>query len=121
MTQKDLEDYIFEEYGVKPESQIPLGCINRAFVHSDNKKWFALLMNVPYRSIGIQKNGYVDILNLKCDPVLIKSLIKRRGFQPAYNMNNDEWITVLLDGSVTRNEIEALLAASYDLTKTVLQ
>ena len=33
-------------------------------------------------------------------------------------MNKDKWLTVLLDGSVDREEITGLVALSYDLTKT---
>ena len=73
-------------------------------------------MNIPYRTLGMARDGRVDILNIKCDPILIGSLRSRPGFRPAYHMNKDKWLTVLLDGTAQRDEIEALLAISYDLT-----
>ena len=60
----------------------------------------------------------MDILNVKCDPILIGSLRSKPGFLPAYHMNKDKWLTVLLDGPAQRDEIEAILAMSYDLTKS---
>ena len=59
----------------------------------------------------------VDILNIKCDPILIGSLRGRPGFRTAYHMNKDKWITILLDGSAAQEDIIPLLTMSYDLTK----
>ena len=58
----------------------------------------------------------MDILDIKCDPILIGSLRGKPGILPAYHMNKDKWITLLLDGSAERGDIEALLAMSYELT-----
>ncbi len=38
------------------------------------------------------------------------------GFRPAYHMNKDKWITILLDGSAEREDITGLLALSFELT-----
>ena len=116
MTQQELAEYIFDTYSVQPEHPFPLDGVSCVFRHIDNRKWFALTMNIPYRTLGIAKDGRVDILNIKCDPILIGSLRSRPGFHPAYHMNKDKWLTVLLDGTAQRDEIEALLAISYDLT-----
>ena len=58
----------------------------------------------------------MDILNIKCGPILIGSLYGKPGILPAYHINKDKWITLLLDGSAQRGDIEALLAMSYELT-----
>ena len=73
-------------------------------------------MRIPYRTLGISKDDDVDILNIKCDPILIGSLRGRPGFFPAYHMNKDKWITILLDGSADGADIIPLLAMSYELT-----
>ena len=38
------------------------------------------------------------------------------GFLPAYHMNKEKWITVLLDGTVDKAQIMDLLNMSYELT-----
>ena len=38
------------------------------------------------------------------------------GVRPAYHMNRDKWITILLDGSADEADIKALLAMSYSVT-----
>ncbi len=116
MTQQELAEYIFDTYSVQPEHPFPLDDISCVFRHIDNRKWFALTMNIPYRTLGMARDGRVDILNIKCDPILIGSLRSRPGFRPAYHMNKDKWLTVLLDGTAQMDEIEALLTMSYDMT-----
>ena len=73
-------------------------------------------MRIPYRTLGISREGQADILNVKCDPLLMGALRGKPGFRPAYHMNKDKWITILLDGSAEREQITGLLALSFELT-----
>ena len=116
MTLQELKEHIFDTYSVEPDHPFKTDDVSCAFRHADNRKWFALTMNVPYRTLGIPRDGRVDIVNVKCDPVFVGSLRCRGGFRTAYHMNKDRWVTILLDGSADREEIIALLALSYDLT-----
>ena len=118
MTRQELIDHIFNEYSVEADHPFAMDDVSCVFRHNDNRKWFALTMSVPYQTLGIPDDGHVDILNIKCDPLLIGSLRGKPGFRPAYHMNKDKWVTILLDGSAEREEIEALLAMSYELTKS---
>lgn len=86
------------------------------FRHSNNRKWFALIMEIPKEKLGIPGDGMLDILNVKCDPVLIDSLRKEPGFFPAYHMNKTNWVTVALDGSVDDDRIKLVLDMSFELT-----
>ena len=116
MTKQELTDYIFDEYSVEPDFPFRMDDVTCVFRHIDNRKWFGIAMAVPYRTVGINKAGNVDILNLKCDPIMMGSLLGKPGFRPAYHMNKDKWITVLLDGSAGQEDIKALLAMSYNMT-----
>ena len=58
----------------------------------------------------------VDILNVKCDPVLSGSLRIQPGILPAYHMNKENWISILLDGTVDVKQIFTLLDMSFELT-----
>lgn len=116
MTHRELTEHIFDAYGVEPDHPFKMDDISCVFRHVNNRKWFALTMNIPYRTLGIAQDGNVDILNIKCDPLLAGSLRGKPGFFPAYHMNKDKWITILLDGSAKRGDILPLLAMSYDLT-----
>ena len=115
MTRQELIDYIVDEYSVEPDYPFPRDDISCVFRHIDNRKWFGIAMVVPYRTLGIPRDGDADILNVKCDPVMMGSFRGKPGFRPAYHMNKDKWITILLDGSAGREDIKALLAMSYHM------
>ena len=87
------------------------------FRHANNRKWFALVMEVSRDKLGLAGTEKLDIVNFKCDPILISSLRGETGIFPAYHMNKASWITVALDGSVPAETIELLLDVSYELTK----
>jgi predicted DNA-binding protein (MmcQ/YjbR family) len=55
-------------------------------------------------------------VNLKCDPEWSELLRKAYdAVQPGYHQNKKHWNTVVLDGSVPDDELEELLAHSYEL------
>ena len=116
MTQEELAEWIFDEYSVEADHPFPMDDVSSVFRHPDNRKWFALTMNIPYRTLGIARDGNVDILNIKCDPLVGGPLRGKPGFRPAYHMNKDKWITILLDGSAGKEDITALLEMSYRMT-----
>ena len=116
MNRAELKRFILENYNV--ESDFPwLKYPNyEVFRHSNNQKWFALIMDIPKNKLGLQGSDLLDVVNLKCDTLLIGSLRCEPGFFPAYHMNKDSWITIALDGSVSDDKIKMLLDASYDAT-----
>ncbi len=44
-------------------------------------------MDVPKNKLGLAGSDVIDVVNLKCDPILIGSLRKEPGIFPAYHMN----------------------------------
>lgn len=116
MTRKQLERLILEQYGIKPDHPWMKDPDSEVFRHSDNQKWFALVMDIPGNKLGISGNSTVSIVNLKCDPVLIGMLREESGFFPAYHMNKENWITAALDGSAADEKIGMLLDMSYRMT-----
>lgn len=84
--------------------------------HTDNKKWYAVIMDVPRNKLGLDGMEYVDILDVKADPVMAGSFLHEEGILPGYHMHKGNWITVLLDGTVPMNIIELLLDTSFELT-----
>lgn len=58
-------------------------------------------------------------LNVKCDPEYRSYWLQKypESIRPAYHQNKLHWLTVVLDGSVSAEDVEALLQDSYVLTK----
>lgn len=113
----EIEKYINKKY--KPLQEYPWQDTpnHTTFKHQDNMKWFALIMDVPYSKLNIDKEGQVDVLNLKNIPELIGGLRKKEGILPAYHMNKEHWISVLLDGTVEFEQVCELIDVSFELTR----
>lgn len=89
MNRKGLEQLIFDTYSVEPDYPWMDTPESAVFRHAANRKWFALVTTVPKSKLGLPGQQPVDIVNLKCDPILIGSLRAEPGFYPAYHMNKE--------------------------------
>lgn len=116
MNRKELERYITETYNAEAESPWVKSPEYIVFRHSNNRKWFAVIMTVQGAKLGLTDRGSMDIVNLKCDPLLAGSFRNDAGIYPAYHMNKERWISVALDGSVDDEKLCFLLDMSYELT-----
>lgn len=114
MTGDELIAFVREEYSVDPE--YPWDDENYIFRHSGNRKWFAVAMRIPYSRLGIEKEGPVDIVDVKCGPLLMDAYRRQPGVLPGYHMNKDNWITILLDGTAEDDLIRELMEISYQMT-----
>ena len=116
MNRKELESYIVDKYSIEPEypwAKMPTFAV---FRHSNNKKWFAVIMTITKDKLGLDSTENIDVVNLKCDPLFMGSVLNEQGIFPAYHMSKTHWISVALDGSVEPDKIKWLLDLSFDLT-----
>lgn len=116
MTREKVQKYIYEKYNILPEYPWFKYPKYAVFRHQNNKKWFAVVMDLEKGKLGIDGEGKLDVLNVKSDTFLIGSLLGEKGFFPGYHMNKNHWITIALDGSVEEDKIKGLLDLSFDLT-----
>lgn len=109
-------DYIKEQYGAEPEFLWKDDQRNAAIRCAANRKWFAVLMlGLPKKTLKLPEEGTADILDLKCDPLLLGSLLDGKSVLPAYHMNKEHWFSLLLDGSVPLSDVHAMIDMSYAL------
>lgn len=116
MNRSELEQFIQNNYGAEPEYPWAKYPSYEVFRHNNNKKWFALLADVPKSKLGLPETEMLEVVNFKCSPLLIGSLLEEQGFFPAYHMSKENWITVALDGTVPDEKVKALLDWSYEAT-----
>ncbi len=118
MTRQELINAVAARFSVEPD--YPWGGLEDGYVfrHRDNRKWFGVGLTVPYRRLGIEKDGAADIVNVKCGPLLQGSYLAHPGVLPAWHMNKTHWLTVLLDGTAADDVIAELLDVSYELTRS---
>ena len=113
---KLLLDYVKEKYGTTPEE--PWEDNNHATIKTPNsKKWYGIFMSISYKTLGLDKSGKIDILNVKLNSELIESLIDKKHFFPAYHMNKKYWITILLNSDIDLDLIKSLIDESFKLVE----
>ncbi|EHR31838.1 MmcQ/YjbR family DNA-binding protein [Helcococcus kunzii] len=111
---------IKKKYGVDPEFPWKDKANDKSgiFRHLHNQKWFALIMNIEKGKLTKDENNdLLDAINLKIDPKDGKSLRSRNGIFEAYHMNKKHWITVILDESISDDDVMKLIEKSFELTK----
>ncbi len=107
-----IENYIYDKYNVKPEYPWARYPGYSTFKDNFSGKWFAVMMHVERKTLGLNGDDPVYILNVKADTELIMMLSGTGGFLPAYHMNKLHWLTVLLDGSVDEEQLKQLVDGS---------
>lgn len=111
-----LTDLIKEKYGDSPEflwEKFPGFGI---FRNPRSKKWYGLISNIDKSKLDKKSKGEVEILNIKLAKEEVKQLLKQKGFYPAYHMNKQSWITILLDDTLDDKDIMRLLEKCHRLS-----
>lgn len=114
---QQILDYVRTQWNTEPETPWPESPDHIVWRHESNQKWYAIIMPVRSDRLGLSGEvRYIDVMNVKLDPVLIDLLRNDPGYLPAYHMNKKSWLSLRLDGSLSMEEILPLLQMSYDLT-----
>ena len=115
---KDLKDdyiaWIKGRFGAEPDfpwPDTPDYCVFRC----PNEKWFALLMKIKYRQLGLTGDEEVWVVNMKACQDEIPNLIDKKSIFPAWHMNKKHWITVLLTAATDFEKLCGLTQKSYEL------
>ena len=111
-----ITQYIRETYGTEAEYLWADSPGSAVFRHPASKKWYAIIMDVPANKLGLSGEDLVDVMNVKCGTIMVGSLLAEKGFRPAYHMNKEHWITVLLDGTVEEAKVCDLIDLSFEAT-----
>lgn len=113
----EIFDYADKKFGAKPDYPFEKYPHYAVLRHSEDDKWFGLVMDVSKDKLDLDGEGKVDVIDIKCHPHKVDDLKSKPGFRPAYHMNKEHWLTVVLDGSVSQKEVFELLDESYALTR----
>ena len=114
MKKEKIFKYAKEHFGSDPEylwENTPDCCILR---NKSNRKRYAVLMKVEKEKLGLPGNEKTYILNVKCNPIMIGSFTSQKGFLPAYHMNKEHWISIIIE-SAKDSQIFDMLHGSFDL------
>ena len=111
-----LAGLIKEKYGDSPEFLWEKFPGFGVFRNPCSKKWYGLISNIDKSKIDKKSKGEVEILNIKLDKDEIQDLLKQKDFYPAYHMNKQSWITIILDETLCDKKIMALIEKSHNFS-----
>ena len=109
-----IMQYVQDRYGTEPEylwKKYPNYAI---FRQPASKKWFAAVRDIPRRCLELDGDELVDVMDVKCGPIMVGSLLAQEGYFPAYHMSKSSCVSVILDDTVPDEDIYPLLELSYD-------
>ena len=105
--------YVKERYGDCLEFLWEKLSDNAVLRRKDNRKWYAAMLPIRGDRIGLRTNEIVEIIDLRLEPDEMEATIDHKSFFPGYHMNKKHWYSILLDGSVPRDEIIRRIDESY--------
>ena len=114
---KRLLDYVRKTYGSEAEYLWERFPENAVWRRRDNRKWFGLLMVVAAEKLGLPDRGSLEILGIRMEPEELNRLADGKRYFRGYHMNKKHWATVILDGSVSQEELRRRIDDSYRLAK----
>ena len=120
MTRQEFLNMCLNSYGTLADYPFDDNNLTAVLRHSDNRKWYAIVMKVSRRKFGIESDEAVDVVNLKLPTEMFGSFGVSDGVYPAYHMNKLHWISVLLPDT-SEETVSFLTNASFEATKAKIK
>lgn len=117
MTKQKYLKYCADTYGTAADYPFDEDFETAVLRHTDNRKWYAIVMRVSRRKFGMDSDEVIDVVNLKLPTEMFGSFGASDGVYPAYHMNKLHWISVLLPDAPA-DVVTFLTNASFEATKT---
>jgi predicted DNA-binding protein (MmcQ/YjbR family) len=115
MTKRDYLEYCNGRFGTSPDYPFDEDFDTAVLRHEDNRKWYAIVMRVSRKKFGLRSDEVIDVVNLKLPTEMFGSFGAADGVYPAYHMNKQHWISVLLPDAPD-DVIEFLTSVSFEAT-----
>ena len=73
MNRDELAIYLTDTYRADGEHLFAKYPSFLVFRHNGNRKWFAVIMDIPRKNLSLPSEDEISVVNLKCDTRLIGS------------------------------------------------
>ena len=117
MTKQSFLKYCLDTYGTSPDYPFDEDFETAVLRHTDNRKWYAIVMKVSRRKFGFENDEVIDVVNLKLPTEMFGSFGATDGVYPAYHMNKLHWISILLPDA-SDDIVQFLANVSFEATKS---
>ncbi|MDD4509684.1 MAG: MmcQ/YjbR family DNA-binding protein [Oscillospiraceae bacterium] len=88
---------------------------NAVWRRKDNKKWYGAILTVTKDKLGFTSTEAVEIIDLRISTEELEYLLSKENYYPGWHMNKKHWFTMLLDHSISDDEICRRIDNSYTL------
>ena len=110
-----INKYFQQKYHVSPEflwDKYPSFAVYR-----QTKKWFALIGYIPYQKVDktSNRNDMIEVINVKVAEDEIDKFLSKKGYYEAYHMNKRNWISIILDDTLSDKDVIYMIDKSYNL------
>ena len=111
----DYIAWIKSKFGAEPDYPWPDDAPYSFVFRCPNEKWFALVMRIKYRQLGLTGDENVWEVNMTANQDDIPNLVDHKSIFPAWHMNKKHWITILLTAVTDFDKLCELTEKSYEL------
>ncbi len=115
-TQRIIE-FVRQKYEDELEFLWPSSPGNAIWRRKDNKKWYGVVITVSGKKIGLQTDDLIEIIDLRMPPEEAEERLSQLHYYPGWHMNKKSWYTLVLDESISDEELRMRIEESYDLAK----
>lgn len=108
-----VADYAYTKYQTTPE--FLWDDENSVLRRDDTKKWYAAILHAKKSLFGIEEKGLIEVIDFRIDPDELDKIVDDTKYFRAYHMNKKRWCTIVLNDSVSDDEIKKRMDYSYEV------
>ena len=113
---KEVIRYIKARYDGELEFLWERSPKNAIFRNKRNRKWYAVILTVRGDRVGLRTEGEAEILDLRFDKHQARDFAESaEHILPGYHMNKENWITVVLNESLSDEAVFGLIDRSFEI------
>ena len=113
---KQIIEYIYQKYGDELEFLWEKFDDTAIWRNKKNQKWYGLLMQISKSKLGLKSEEKVEVIDLRYQKEEIENIVDGKTIFPGYHMNKKSWITIVMDESISIDNVKELVDNSYELS-----
>jgi len=108
-----IMQWLTSTYGTVPETPWEDSPSYYTFKTAKTGKWYALFMDIAPKFLSLPGDALIQVVNVKADADDVQNAVDNEHVFPAYHMNKQHWLTILLNATTDVAQLKNLLAKSY--------
>lgn len=110
-------EYVRDIYGDELEFLWTKFPDNAVWRRKDNHKWYGAVLTVAGNKLGLSSSEPMEIIDLRLQQEQMAQTVDHKCYFPGWHMNKKSWYTIVLNHSVSTEEICRRIDESYKLAK----